>query len=325
MIRVLITGVAGFIGSNFCKWLLNNTEYDIIGVDNLSGGFIENLPESRRFVFYKLDVGTDEFSNIFSLYKPIVCFHLAAYASEGRSNHIRKFIHHNNTVASMNVINCCINNECKLVFASSVAVYSGVPPYSEEITPNPIDEYGLSKWMVEHSIVIAGKNSDLDWAIVRPRNVYGVNQSLIDPSRNLFGIFCYNAIKLLPLTIFGDGNNRRSFTYIDDLMFPLYNAMFYNKEIFNIGSAISYSINEATQIFSEVTGYYNHIYTEAREEVQEAICTIDKSVEKLHYEDNTTLYDGLKKMWEWAKSKEIGDRQIPPPLEITKNIHPSLL
>lgn len=322
---VLLTGVAGFICSNFCKWLLDNTDFKVIGIDNLSGGFEENLPDDTRFVFHKLDHNDDYLDNIFSIYRPDVCFLMSAYASEGRSNHIRKFIHQNNTVGSMNVINCCINYNCKLVFTSSVAIYSGTPPFSEKTVPNPIDEYALSKWTTEKSIMIAGEASGLDWCIVRPRNVYGVGQSLLDPSRNLFGIFCYNAKKGLPLNIFGHGRNQRTFTYIDDLMLPLYNAMYWSKEVFNVGSAIPYSIRDAADIFMDVSGYNNCIHTEAREEVPDAICTITKSVDCLDFVDKTTLREGLQKMWAWAKDKEVGERQIPPPLEVTKNAHISLL
>lgn len=327
---VLVTGAAGFIASNFCKWLIDNTDFKVIGIDNLSGGFKENLPDNPRFIFQHADINDDYINYdylgiFFTHYKPDVCYHMAAYASEGRSNHIRRFIHKNNTVGSMNVINCCINYNCKLVFTSSVAVYSGTPPFSEKTIPNPIDEYALSKWTTERSIQIAGEVSSLDWCIVRPRNVYGIGQSLLDPSRNLFGIFCYNAKKGLPLNIFGDGKNQRTFTYIDDLMKPLYNAMFWSKEIFNIGSAVPYSIKDATDIFMDVSGYNNYIHTEARDEVPDAICEIDKSVNCLDFVDKTTLREGLQIMWEWAKNKEVGDRQIPPQLEITKNAHISLL
>jgi len=322
---VLVTGAAGFIGSNFCKWLLDNTNFNVVGIDDLSGGFKENLPSNEKFSFVKSDINSNHIDDIFSMYNPSVCYLMSAYASEGRSNHIRRFIHQNNTVGATNIINCCINHNCKLIFTSSVAIYSGVPPFTEKTIPNPIDEYALSKWATEKSIQIAGKVSGLDWCIVRPRNVYGVGQSLLDPSRNLFGIFCYNAKKGLPLNIFGSGENKRTFTYIEDIMKPLYSAMYWNKEIFNLGSAIPYSIKEATEIFMDVSGYRNYIHTEAREEVPDAICAIDKSQSYLDFVDKTSLREGLQKMWAWAKDKEVGERQIPPPLEITKNAHISLL
>ena len=323
---ILVTGASGFIGGNFCKWLLQNTDHKIVGVDDLSGSVTEeNFPNDSRCSFVKININQENFDNVFSIFKPDVCYHMAAYASEGRSNHIRRFIHHNNTVGSMNVINCCINHNCKLIFTSSVAIYSGTPPFTEKTIPNPIDEYALSKWTTEKSIQIAGEVNGLDWCIVRPRNVYGVGQSLLDPSRNLFGIFCYNARKGLPLNIFGSGENKRTFTYIDDLMHPLYSAMFWTKEVFNIGSAIPYSIKEATEIFMDVSEYQNYVHTEAREEVPDAICSIEKSVSCLDFVDKTSLREGLEKMWAWAKYRRIGERLTPPQLEVTKNAHISLL
>ncbi len=256
--------------------------------------------------------------------KPNIVFHCAAYASEGRANHIRRFIHYNNTLGTLNVINACVNNNCKLVFTSSVAVYSGNAPFDEKRTPMPIDEYGLSKLMSEKSIEIAGHEQGLEWCVIRPRNVYGIRQSLWDRTRNLFGIWCYNALNNLPLVIFGDGENKRSFTYIDDIIKPLWNAHKVSKQIINLGSEKVYTINQVAEIFSEITGYRNIIHTEPRPEVGEAFCSIEKSKLLLGFEDKTDIYNGLERMWEWAKQQPKRELQIPPKLEVTINAHSSL-
>ncbi len=325
--NILITGVAGFIGSNFAKWILKNTDHNVIGVDNLSGGFRENLPEENdRFDFFNHDI-TDSCNMdwLFNTYKPTVCYNFSAYASEGRSNHIRSFIHSNNTVGTANIINACVNHNCKLIFTSSVAVYSGIPPFSENLTASPIDEYGISKYMSEKSIEIAGKTQGLDWCIIRPRNVYGPGQNIFDPSRNFLGIMCYNALNNIPIKIFGEGTNKRSFTYIDDILEPLYKTKGISKEIINLGSERVYTITEAADIFSVVTGYTNIIHTEARHEVAEAFCSIEKSVELLEYKDTTDMLIGVNNMWEWAKKQSMRQLMIPPTLEVTKNAHSSLL
>jgi len=326
--KILITGAAGFIGSNFIHWLLANTEHDIVGVDNLSGGYIENMPkESHRFDFHIADSGhQDSLDNLFSFYKPDICYHMAAYASEGRSNSIRSFIHFNNTLGTTNVINACVNHNVKLVFLSSVAVYSGDPPFNEWSTiPNPIDEYGLSKLMSEKSIEIAGNTQGLDWCVIRPRNVYGERQNLFDPSRNLFGIMCYNALNSLPIKIFGDGNNKRAFTYISDILEPLYNAREIRNRAINLGTGNVYTINEAVEAFSEIIGYKNIVHIEPRHEVAEAFCATTYSIQALGFEDKTSLKDGIQKMWEWAQKQEMKPLIEPPKLEVTKNIHSSLL
>lgn len=321
---VLITGAAGFIGSSFANWLIENTDWKIVCVDDLSGGNVDNLPDSERIVNCTIDINDEHLNNIYKIYSPEITYHFAAYASEGRSNYIRSFIHQNNTVGTSNVINACINYNSKLIFSSSVAVYSGIPPFHEETIPNPIDEYGLSKLTSEKSIQIAGEQQGLDWVIVRPRNVYGERQNLFDPSRNLMGIFCYNALNNLPLLIFGDGNNKRSFTYIDDILNPLFRCKDYSKQIINLGSSVSYSINEAAQIFGEVTGYKNIIHSEPRHEVKDATCKVNKSQCLLAYEDKTTLKEGIKKMWEWAKKQKMRPLQTPPKLELYKTNHYSI-
>lgn len=325
--RILILGVGGLIGSKFAQWLLDNTDHEIVGVDNFSTGFSRNLPSPKykSFKWVEGDIrDVSHMSQVFSVFNPDVCYLFAAYAAEGRSNYIRNFIHDNNTVGASNIINCCVNYDCKLIFTSSVAVYSGTPPFTEETEPNPIDEYGLSKWATEKSIQIAGKEQGLDWCVIRPRNVYGPNQSMLDVARNLFGIWAYNAIKGDPLQVFGDGKNQRSFTYIDDILHPLYNALKFDKQIFNLGSGRVYSIKQASEIFAEVTGYNNIIHTEPRHEVTIAYCDTTKSEQMLGFVDRTSLYEGLKKMWCWAKKQELGERQTPPALEVTKNAHSSV-
>lgn len=325
--KILITGAAGFIGSNFVHWLLANTDHTVIGVDNMSGGYKDNMPkEGPRFCFYEYDVLYDFcLEDIFSEHKPDICYHMAAYASEGRSNSIRTFIHFNNTLGTTNVINACVNHNVKLVFLSSVAVYSGQPPFNEWCTiPNPIDEYGLSKLMSEKSIEIAGNVQGLEWCIIRPRNVYGERQNLFDPTRNLFGIMCYNALKGLPIKIFGDGKNKRSFTYIGDILEPLYNAREVRNRIINLGTGDVYTINEAAEAFSEITGYKNITHVEPRHEVAEAFCATAYSIQALGFEDKTNIKEGIEKMWEWAKVQPMRDLVQPPKLEVTKNIHSSL-
>lgn len=316
--RVLITGAAGFIGSHLAKYC-EDQGHHVNRVDN-------NWENADRWV-HSCDVTkSHEINYVFNYFKPEIVFHLAAYASEGRSNHIRSFIHHNNTVGTANVINACVNHKCKLVFTSSVAVYSGSPPFTETMTPNPIDEYGLSKYMSERSIQIAGGTQDLDYCIIRPRNVYGEGQSLWDRSRNLFGIWMYNALHGWPLIIFGDGSNQRTFTYIDDIIECLYRAKDVSSEVVNLGSAYPYSIREAAEIFSAVTGYNKIVHTEARHEVQYAFCNISKSEKLLGFGagGETHLEHGLAIMWEWAKKQPEKPLQQMPPLEVNVNAHSSL-
>lgn len=332
-IKILITGVCGFIGSRFANWVLDTQQGDVlvIGIDNLSGGFIENI-EGLPIIFHNGDIRDSEFLEaVFKHHKKIdYVYHFAAFASEGRSNHIRSFIHHNNTVGTCNVINACVNNDAHLIFTSSVAVYSGTPPFNEKTEPCPIDEYGLSKYMSERSIEIAGLQQGLRWTIVRPRNVFGAGQNLFDPSRNLFGIMCYRALNELPIEIYGDGTNSRAFTPISDILKPLWNCRKYDKQIFNLGSSRVHTIKDIVMAFCATSGYNgsNIKYVDERHEVRHAYCDTKKSEDFLGYnsvnEFNNLLFE-MDQMWQWAKKQPMRPLMDPPPLETTKNAHSSLL
>lgn len=327
--KILITGAAGFIGSNLVHWLINNTDHELLGMDNLSTGHLSNMPKHERFQFELADVRyVRGMEGVFQIFKPDVCYHCAAYASEGRSNYIRSFIHFNNTVGTANIINACVNHNCKLIFTSSVAVYSGEPPFSEITDPNPIDEYGLSKLMSEKSIEIAGREHGLEWCIIRPRNVFGERQSIWDASRNVAGIWTYQALHNIPMTIYGDGSNRRSFTYIESILPCLHEAINVKNEIINLGMGGSLSIKEFNDMFKKVTGYTNVFHLEPRHEVKEAYCNVKKSIQLLGFYPTRAvdmLERGISNMWSWAKLQPERELLIPPRLEIKKTNHSSII
>ena len=162
MQSVLITGVAGLIGSRMADWVIrNHPEFRVIGIDNLSGGYKEHIPEG--VIFHQLDLAFDELDAVFAANDLRYVFHFAAYAAEGLSPFIRKFNYTNNLVATANVVNKCIQyNIQRLVFTSSMAVYGeGTPPFDETHTPNPIDPYGVAKFACEMDIRIAGVRKNL--------------------------------------------------------------------------------------------------------------------------------------------------------------------
>jgi len=214
---ILITGAAGFIGSHVTRDLLRfyGNGYRIIAVDNLSGGFIENLPEGAEFVC--ADVSDQQIVNaIFKTFKPQFVFHLAAYAAEGLSFFIQNFNIRNNLISSVNLINASVNHKVeRFVFTSSIAVYGHAKPPVDEACPTlPADPYGIAKSAVEQSLRVAGEMFGLQYTIFRPHNVFGEYQNLGDPYRNVVGIFMNQMLRNQPLTVFGDGNQRRAFSYI---------------------------------------------------------------------------------------------------------------
>ena len=323
---VLITGGAGLIGSRLADWIIENKpNYDVVIVDNLSGGYIENVNENA--IFYKVDCvdrkGIDE---IFDKHKPTYVYHMAAYAAEGLSPFIRCFNYENNLLATANIVNNCIKHDIKrLVFTSTMAVYGhGNPPFDEDHQPAPIDPYGVAKFACEQDIQIAGEQHGLDWCIIRPHNVYGVKQNIWDKYRNVLGIWMYQILNNKPMTIYGDGNQVRSFSYIDDCLEPLWKSAVDNrasKEIINLGGTHDQTINFANQVLSSVTGYNETVYLEPRHEVKYAHPTWDKSIRLLDYQDKTLLDEGLKLMWEWAKSQPMRKQFIWENYELDKGIY----
>ncbi len=325
MKAILITGVAGLIGSRMAEWLLENQpEYTIIGIDNLSGGYHDNIP--KGVVFFNRDLATDTIGDIFEAHEVYYVYHFAAYAAEGLSPFIRKFNYTNNLVATAGIINHCIKYEIKrLVFTSSMAVYgTGKPPFNEADLPAPVDPYGVAKYSCEMDIRIAGEQHNLDWCIIRPHNVYGRNQNIWDKYRNVLGIWMYQKLNNEPFTIFGDGSQQRAFSAIDDCLASLWKAAVDTKasrEIINIGSSVETKLIEAAETLREIVGGADFLFLEQRHEVQNAFSTHYKSEKLLSYQDNTTLSEGLRQMWEWAKTQQVRPRMEWVTYELEKGMY----
>jgi len=304
---VLITGVAGLLGSKLADWIIaNKNEYTVIGIDNLFGGYMENV--NKDVIFYKRDLSIDDISDVFKTYNIDYVFHFAAYAAEGLSPFMRKFNWQNNTVSTANIINNCIEYGVKrLIYTSSMSVYGHGDlkhnRFDENDIPLPIDPYGISKYACELDIKVAGEQHGLDYCIIRPHNIYGEKQNIWDKYRNVLGIWMYQILNNKNMLIYGDGEQTRAFTYIEDNLEPLWNAAILpeaSKQIINLGGIVPYTINEAAKTLCNITGYDKIKHMEPRHEVKWAVPTYKKSIDLLHFEHKTNLEVGLKKMWDWA-------------------------
>ncbi len=324
---ILITGVAGLIGSRFADYIIEyHPEYKVIGIDNLFGGYIDNV--NPNVIFYNLDIAYNDLSDIFNEYNIEYVYHFAAYAAEGLSPFIRKFNYENNLVATANIINECIKHDIKrLVFTSTMAVYGhgqGKDKFYEDDQPCPIDPYGVAKYACEQDIRIAGEQHGLDWCIIRPHNVFGIKQNIWDKYRNVLGIWMYKTLNNKPITIYGDGEQTRAFTYIDNILEPLWKAGISpkaSKEIINLGGTINHSINKMAQLVSQITGNKDIEYLEKRHEVKYAYPDWKKSVDLLDYEEKYSLEYGLQQMWEWAKKQPNREQYTWSFYELDKNIY----
>jgi UDP-glucose 4-epimerase len=324
--KILITGVAGLLGSRLSDWIIENKpDVQIIGIDDLSGGYIENV--NSKVELWQMNLVNGNISECFERHQFDYVYHMAAYAAEGLSPFIRSYNYQNNLVATSRVINECIKHDIKrLVFTSTMAVYGhGTGEIFDEIqVPCPVDPYGIAKYACEMDIKVAGGQHGLDWCIIRPHNVYGVKQNVWDKYRNVLGIWMYQYMNNEPMTIFGDGEQKRAFSFIDDCLEPLWKASQQencSKEIINLGGTRHYTINEANETLKEVIKDGQTVYKEQRHEVKIAVPTWQKSVDLLGYEDKTTLYDGLSQMWEWVKKQPKRERFVWDNYEVDKGIY----
>ena len=323
---VLITGVAGLLGSRLADWIIENKpEYEVVGIDDLSGGFAENI--NPKVKFWNLDLANTDIENCFRVNKPDYVFHFAAYAAEGLSPFIRCYNYDNNLKPTARIVNECIKHDVKrLIFTSTLAVYGhgdgGI--FDESQRQAPIDPYGVAKYACEMDIQIAGEQHGLDWCIIRPHNVYGIKQNFWDKYRNVLGIWMYQHLNDMPMTIFGDGEQTRAFSFIDDSLEPLWNAAVRpqaSKEIINLGGIEEVSIKDASLILREVIGEGEIVHLEGRHEVKHSIPTYQKSIDLLGFEYKTDMKSGLKQMWEWAKNQPMRDRFVWSKYEIEKGIY----
>jgi UDP-glucose 4-epimerase len=322
--NVLITGIAGFIGSHLAEECLN-LGFNVFGIDDLSGGYLENIPENVRFVRGSL---TDHIlvEEIFSQHKFDYVYHLAAYAAEGLSHFIRRFNYKNNLVGSVNLINAAVKNDVKcFVFTSSIAVYGqNQLPMTEAIVPVPEDPYGISKYAVELDLEAARKMFGLNYVIFRPHNVFGERQNIADKYRNVIGIFMNQALKGLPMTIFGDGSQTRAFSYVGDIISTMARSVLLPScygEIFNIGADQPYTILDLAEAVSLCLNTEpNIINLPARKEVKHAYASHDKLERYFGKQPKTDLRDGLNAMAAWIKKVGAKDSTPFQGIEIYKHL-----
>jgi UDP-glucose 4-epimerase len=234
-------------------------------------------------------------------------FHLAAYAAEGLSPFIRRYNYETNLVGSVNLINLSILHHVKcFVFTSSIAVYgSGQLPMHEELIPQPEDPYGVAKYAVELDLANAYRQFGLEYIIFRLHNVYGERQNIGDKYRNVVGIFMNQILAGKPLTVFGDGEQMRAFSYVSDVAPIIARSVCVPEaygEIFNLGGDRPYTINKMAQAVCEVMGVEPRIrYLPARNETRHAYASHVKIMKIFNPSAPVELKDGLSKMAAWVR------------------------
>lgn len=314
--RVIITGIAGFIGSHVAERMLQ-MGWEVAGIDDLSGGYRSNVPAGSQFFQRDCSQNIDD---IFAQVKPQVVMHLAAYAAEGLSHHIPNFNYHNNVVGTTNVLSAAHRAGVEhFVFTSSIAAYghaaASETAINEATACVPCDPYGIAKHACEqHIAAFHDYYGGPTYTIFRPHNVFGPRQNISDPFRNVVGIFFRCAKQGLPMPIFGDGTQTRSFSYIDvvaDCIAQSAECEQARNEVFNVGGDQSLSVIELAKSISSLTGAAEGIdFLPARKEVMHAHADHDKakSVFRSVFDQAISLQDGLARMQEFVDSID-----VPPP------------
>lgn len=323
----LVTGGAGFMGSHVAEHLLK-MGHTVVVIDDLSGGFVDNVPDG--VVFVEGSILDHEFINrLFEKYSFKYVYHLAAYAAEGLSHFIKRFNYQNNLVGSVNLINACINYNINcLVFTSSIAVYgAGQSPMTEDMAPLPEDSYGIAKLAVEQELKVSQHMFGLEYIIFRPHNVYGERQNIGDRYRNVVGIFMNQLLRGDPMTIFGDGEQQRAFTHINDIAPIIADSVNHpagRNEIFNVGADQPHAVNELARIVAAAMGLpCRTVHLDPRNEVKIAFSDHRKAERIFGRREKTGLQEGISAMAEWVKKHGARESSIFENIEVMKNMPPS--
>ncbi|MES1218702.1 MAG: NAD-dependent epimerase/dehydratase family protein [Bacteroidota bacterium] len=322
--KSLVTGGAGFIGAHVTNELIE-MGHQVTVLDDLSGGFKENINPKAKFVEGSI-LDDALIKKLFADEKFDYVYHLAAYAAEGLSHFIKRFNYTNNLIGSVNLINESIRNKVKcFVFTSSIAVYGrGQLPMREELVPTPEDPYGVAKYAVELELKVSHEMFGLDYVIFRPHNVYGEYQNIGDRYRNVVGIFMNQLMQGKQLSVFGDGMQTRAFSYIGDLAPHIAECVNNPKalnQVINIGADKNYTVIELASAVMDAIGIKGEIRKlPARNEVLHAYSDHSKAYKIFGHGKDTDLNEGLKRMAEWAKAAGIRKSSRFENIEITEKL-----
>ena len=324
--KIFISGIAGFLGSHLADSFLRDG-HQVVGCDSLIGGELANVPSEAEFYQYdccfrnsmlKITKGCD------------LVYHTAATAYEGLSVFSPHLITQNIVTGSVSLFSAAIQNKVKrIIFCSSMARYgTNKIPFEETFDPKPQDPYGIAKVAAENILKNLCETHGVEYTIAVPHNIIGPRQKYDDPYRNVASIMINLMLQKRQPIIYGDGKQKRCFSYIDDDLFCLKKMATDKKivgEIVNIGPDEEFiSINELADRIANIMRFnLNPVYVKERpKEVQLATCSAEKARRLLGYKTQTKLDDALSKMVNYIKSKGVRKFRYHLDLEIINKLTP---
>jgi UDP-glucose 4-epimerase len=322
MRKVLITGVAGFMGSHLADAFLEKG-YSVIGIDNLIGGYKDNVPDQVEFHEVDLD-NLDLIQDLFLGVDLVV--HTACTAYEGLSVFSPALVVRNTTQVTVNILSACVKAGVpKIVYMSSMARYGTqeVVPFREDLVPNPQDPYGIAKYASELLIKNIAETQGMSYVILVPHNIIGPRQKFDDPFRNVASIMINRLLQGKAPIIYGDGLQKRCFSFMEDVTNPLMIACessIVDGKTINIGPDEEFiTINDLANKISELMGIdIEPIYMPGRpQEVRFANCDASLARSLLNYKTSTSLETGLLELIKYISENGPRPFDYHLPLEFT--------
>ena len=304
--KVLVTGGAGFIGSNLVKKLLSENN-DVIVIDDLSSGFKSNIIENKGIRFINGDIRNRKVIDD-AINGVEVVFHLAASVGNKRSIDFPIIDSEINILGTLNILEASIKEGVrKIVTSSSAGIFGELKtiPIKENHQIEPDSPYGCSKLCQEKLCLSYSKLYDIEAICLRYFNVYGPNQRF-DAYGNVIPIFVYKMLHNEPITIFGDGLQTRDFIHVDDVVQANINsASSYGvSEAFNIASGTRITINDLVKLITK--NYKKNIiinYDKKRPgDVMHSLADISFARNKINFNPIISLEDGIEEYVNWAKN-----------------------
>jgi UDP-glucose 4-epimerase len=327
--KVFVSGVAGFLGSHIAQHYLCRGTAEVAGIDNLLGGSLEHVPKAT--LFRSADcVQVADYRDL--LHNADVVFHCAAAPYEGLSIFSPTVVYQHTLQSTVALATASIEaGVTRFVLCSSMARYgNGTPPFTEDDEPSPVDPYGLAKVAAEKFVANVGDIHGMEWAIAVPHNIYGERQRFNDPFRNVVSIMINRILQGKQPIVYGDGSQRRCFSYVADVVEPL--AQMAERpsalhQVINVGpDSGAVSILDLAAMIADLMEFkLSPIFLPGRpREVPIAECSAAKARKILGYSPSWSLEDGLQRTIDYVRLHGPKQFEYHLPIEITTELTPAV-